>query len=57
MKEIKPVYKRHLENHLLLVHSDTTQTPEELAEANENKEQKHQKRNRNFSYEGMQYQV
>lgn len=49
MEEIKPVYKRYLENHLLLVHSDTTQTPEALAEANENKEQKPPKRNRGFS--------
>lgn len=49
MGEIKPVYKRCLGNRLLLVHFDTAQRPELIfAEANENKEQKHQKRNRNF---------
>lgn len=40
MEEVKPVNKRYLENSLLLVHPDTTQTPEALAEAKENKEQK-----------------
>lgn len=38
---------RYLEIHLLLVHSDTVQTHEAFAEANENKEQKNQNNNNN----------
>lgn len=54
---------RYLEIHLLLVHSDTVQTHEAFAEANENKEQKNQNNNNNKNppetslKEGTHYQV